>query len=403
MSGDTLPTFSIPSRRHRARSRGQSLVEFALVIPALMILLMFAIDFGRVYLGWVNLQNMTRIAANFAANNADGFNPVDPAVQNRYRTQVAHDAKAINCKPPDPIPDPVFASGTDIGDLVLVHIDCQFQVITPVMSSVLGGTVLVSAESSFPIKTGIVGTVPGGGGGAPVAAPVADFAGSPGSGYKPLVVQFTDTSTNFPTSWVWSFGDGGTSFVQNPSHTYTSAGTYSVSLTASNTGGVDSRTRSGYIVVVDPPTSGPIPEFTATPRSGQVPPSLNVAFTDTSTGGPTTWLWTFGDGATSTSRNPTHTYSSAGSYDVSLTVSNGTTTNTQTKNGFIVLVDRPCIVPNFAGTKRNNAQANWAAAGFTSTVTYRAGNGNYTINYQSLPGGQVNPPGGCGAIIQVGP
>ncbi|HEV8697941.1 MAG TPA: PKD domain-containing protein [Candidatus Limnocylindrales bacterium] len=398
-----MPGNSLPSRLERRRSRGQSLVEFALIVPALMLLLMFAIDFGRVYLGWVNLQNLTRIAANFAANNADGFSPIDPTVQSRYRTLVANDAKAINCTLPNPIPDPVFASGNDIGDLAQVHIDCRFGIITPIISSILGGDVLVSAESSFPVKAGIVGTVPGGGGGGPVAAPVADLVGSPASGYSPLLVQFTDTSTNFPTSWVWSFGDGGTSFVQNPTHTYAAAGTFTVTLTASNTGGVDSRTRSAYIVVVDPPTTGPIPEFTATPRSGQVPPSLNVAFTDTSTGGPTTWLWTFGDGGTSTSQNPTHTYSTAGSYDVSLTVSDGTTSNTQTKVGYIVLVDRPCIVPNFAGTKRNNAQSNWAAAGFTTTVTYRAGNGNYTINYQSLPGGQVNPPGGCGAAIQVGP
>ena len=47
------------------------MVEFALVFPVILVLLMVAIDFGRVYLGWVNLQNMTRIAANFAANHAD--------------------------------------------------------------------------------------------------------------------------------------------------------------------------------------------------------------------------------------------------------------------------------------------------------------------------------------------
>lgn len=393
----------MPSRPDRTRSRGQSLLEFALIVPALMLLLMFAIDFGRVYLGWVNLQNMTRIAANFASSNADGFSPVDPAVQSRYRALVANDAKAINCTPPNPIPDPVFASGTDIGDLVLVHIDCRFRVITPVISSILGGDVLVSAESSFPIKTGIVGTVPGGGGGTPVAAPVASFVGSPQSGYKPLLVQFTDTSTNFPTSWVWSFGDGGTSFVQNPTHTYTTAGTYTVRLTASNTGGVDARTQSAYIVVADPPTAGPIPEFDGTPRSGQVPPSVTVTFTDRSSGSPTSWLWTFGDGQTSTLFNPTHTYSSAGTYDVSLRVSDGTTSNTQTKAGYIVIADRPCTVPNFAGTKKNSAQTAWSAAGFVSTVTYRPGNGNYTINYQSIPGGQLNPPGGCNAIIQVGP
>ena len=395
------------SRRHaRGRSRGQSLVEFALIIPALLLLLMFAIDFGRVYLGWVNLQNMTRVAANFAANNATKFtSPIDPAVQARYRELVANDAKAINCKTPSPIPDPVYASGTSIGDLVKVRIDCRFTVLTPIIGAVLGGEVLVSAETSFPVKSGIVGSVPGGGGAAPVAAPIADFVGSPSSGYVPLAVDFSDMSANGPSSWVWSFGDGATSFIQSPSHTYTTSGTYTISLTVSNTGGADSVTRSAYVEVVDPPTTGPIPEFSGTPRSGQVPPNLNVVFTDASAGSPTTWLWDFGDGGTSMSQNPTHAYAADGTYDVSLTVSDGTTQNTQTKQDYIVIADRPCIVPNFAGTHKNSAQATWNAppANFTTNVIFRSGNGNYTINYQSIPGGQANPPGGCSAIIEVGP
>ena len=54
--------------RHRRR-RGQSLVEFAIVLPILLYLTLVALDFGRVYLGWINLQSMSRIAANLAANN----------------------------------------------------------------------------------------------------------------------------------------------------------------------------------------------------------------------------------------------------------------------------------------------------------------------------------------------
>ena len=56
---------------------------------------------------------------------------------------------------------------------------------------------------------------------------MADFSGSPTSGDAPLDVQFTDLTTNSPTSWSWTFGDGGTSTAQNPSYTYTAAGTYS--------------------------------------------------------------------------------------------------------------------------------------------------------------------------------
>ena len=393
-------------RRHRGRqrSRGQSLVEFALVLPVLLLMTMIAIDFGRVYLGWVNLQNMTRVAANFAANNAPSWRaPIDAATQAKYRTLVANDAKAINCALPNPVPDPMFPTGTSNGDLVTVNFDCSFRVITPIISSILGGQIRVSASAVFPIKAGIVGSVPGGTGGAPVAAPVAAFVGSPQSGYAPLTVSFTDLSTNFPTGWVWSFGDSGISFDKNPTYTYTTPGIYDVSLTSSNTGGASSNSQSAYIEVLAPPTTGPIPEFTATPRSGQVPPNLSVAFTDASMGTPTSWLWDFGDGQTSTTQNPSHTYSAAGSYDVSLTVSNVTTTNVQVKAAYIVVSDRPCTVPNFAGTKKNNAQATWTSARFTTAVTFRTGSGNYTINYQSIQGGLANPPGGCNAPLAVGP
>ena len=67
-SGRVRDTAQPPSRRRR-RTRGQSLVEFALVLPILLFLTLVALDFGRIFLGYINIQNMARIAANFAANN----------------------------------------------------------------------------------------------------------------------------------------------------------------------------------------------------------------------------------------------------------------------------------------------------------------------------------------------
>lgn len=80
-------------------------------------------------------------------------------------------------------------------------------------------------------------------------APVAAFSGTPLSGTAPLSVTFTDASTNTPTSWSWDFGDTGTSTQQNPTHNYTAAGTYTVALTATNAGGSDVETKTGYITV----------------------------------------------------------------------------------------------------------------------------------------------------------
>ncbi len=79
----------------------------------------------------------------------------------------------------------------------------------------------------------------------------ADFFGTPTTGNVPLTVNFTDLTTGGPTSWLWTFGDSGTSFAQNPSHVYTSVGTYTVSLTASNAASSDTETKTNYIIVVD--------------------------------------------------------------------------------------------------------------------------------------------------------
>ena len=80
--------------------------------------------------------------------------------------------------------------------------------------------------------------------------PVADFSGGPLSGTAPLLVQFTDGSSGTPTSWQWSFGDGTNSTQQSPQHSYTQPGTYTVSLTASNTNGSNTRTRTSYVTVL---------------------------------------------------------------------------------------------------------------------------------------------------------
>lgn len=85
-----------------------------------------------------------------------------------------------------------------------------------------------------------------------VVIPVADFSGTPTSIQKGQSVQFTDLSQNSPTSWSWDFGDGKTSILQNPSNTYTVAGTYTVSLTATNSAGSDTEIKTGYITVKEP-------------------------------------------------------------------------------------------------------------------------------------------------------
>jgi len=85
----------------------------------------------------------------------------------------------------------------------------------------------------------------------PPPAPVAEFSGSPTSGTEPLTVSFTDLSTGSITSWSWTFGDGGTVTTENPSHQYTSAGTYTVSLTVTGPGGSDGETKTCVFIAPD--------------------------------------------------------------------------------------------------------------------------------------------------------
>jgi PKD repeat protein len=92
----------------------------------------------------------------------------------------------------------------------------------------------------------------------PDGAPTASFTASPTSGAAPLTVNFTDTSTGGPLSWAWEFGDGETATAQNPSHTYTTAGNYTVRLTVTNDDGSDSSTRR---ITVDPAGGGGSPEI----------------------------------------------------------------------------------------------------------------------------------------------
>ncbi|WP_292389921.1 PKD domain-containing protein [Methanosarcina sp. UBA5] len=163
--------------------------------------------------------------------------------------------------------------------------------------------------------------------------PVADFWSDTTSGEAPLKVQFFDGSTGSPTSGNWNFGDGVTSTKQSPIHTYTTAGTYTVTETVTNAAGKDAEIKTDYITVTAP-LQIPDADFSASKTSGEAP--LTVSFTDDSSGSPNTWQWNFGDSSdTLTEYNPTHTYTTAGTYTVTETVTNAAGKDTETKTNYI--------------------------------------------------------------------
>ncbi|MCH8318710.1 MAG: PKD domain-containing protein, partial [Bacteroidetes bacterium] len=123
--------------------------------------------------------------------------------------------------------------------------------------------------------------------------------------------QFTDLSSGSLTNWSWNFGDAVTSTQQNPAHPYSSAGIYNVILSVTTSAGcTDNITKS---VTVNP---NPAADFGAvTVCLGSV-----TQFSDLSLGNPVNWSWDLGDGSTSTLQNLDHTYTSAGTYNVNLSV-----------------------------------------------------------------------------------
>ncbi len=141
----------------------------------------------------------------------------------------------------------------------------------------------------------------------------ADFSLSSASACAGKIVNFIDNSSPGTNTWNWNFGDGSNSTVQNPTHSYLNAGTYTVILTVTNSVNGCSDTYTETIVVYPLPS----PSFTFTPSSGCAP--LDVSFTNTS-GGTGSFEWLFGDGGSFLGVSPTgHTYLNNGTYSVTLT------------------------------------------------------------------------------------
>jgi serine protease len=203
----------------------------------------------------------------------------------------------------------------------------------------------------------------------PSTLPIAaQFRAEPTSGGKPLLAKFINESTGNITGWLWDFGDGTTSNQENPHHTYQETCHYTVSLTVTGPNGSDTETKNNYINSFTP--WNPVADFEAKPSDGYFP--MRVQFTDLSTctatyayrwedgvsygsmdvaslGGITEWSWDFGDGETSTERNPVHTYQEAGRYTVSLSIIGPGGTSDKTRSEYIHTITPPSPVADFVG------------------------------------------------------
>jgi gliding motility-associated-like protein len=200
--------------------------------------------------------------------------------------------------------------------------------------------------------------------------PQSNFSADPRNACAYKSIQFTDNSTGNPNQWLWYFGDGGSSEIQNPDHQYNDTGYFPVTLIAINNGCADTISFPNEIHI-NPPVARFIHANTcANP--------LQVIFTDKSIGA-NTWYWDFGDGQTSTVENPTHNYPSAGIYTVALTVTNQLTGCSMTKTENVQIIKETANFISSDSVVCRNATVNFTALnnipGNISSYIWRFGDG----------------------------
>lgn len=145
-------------------------------------------------------------------------------------------------------------------------------------------------------------------------APEAEFTADAASVCAGATVTFTDQSANNPTSWAWNFGDGATSTDQNPTHAYATAGTYTVTLVATNDFGEDTETKTNYITVnANPTVSIVAPQAYCAGETAQINATVS---------GATSYSWSGPNGYTASTQNVSianATANNSGTYTITVT------------------------------------------------------------------------------------
>ena len=252
-------------RRRQPRSRGQSLVEFAIILPIMLLFLAAVIDLGRVFYATITLNNAAREGAFQAAQTPDSFDQGQPCntatnlVTCRVQLESKDSGVSIAATDIDMTCNPGSCAPAS-GNTVQVDVTGQFTLVTPLLSMFFGGQTIPMAASAIAqieyLPDPNTATLPPG--------PVAQIQISASD----LTVEFDGSSSSGdPDVYVWDFGDGDSATGANVTHTYAAPGTYTVTLTVVNLAGEDSDSQAFIVGTPTPTPTGSVePTATATPE-----------------------------------------------------------------------------------------------------------------------------------------
>jgi PKD repeat protein len=328
-----------PSRTRRASSRGQSLVELALIAPVFLILLMTAIDLGRLMYSQITITNAAKEAALVASQGgtwqanqpcSDTNTVMCGALTEAQDGFVVVEQTRVTLTPKTCEANATYPSGGP--PTVAVEVNSPFRLLTPIIGSIVGSNIVLRSTANAECLAVPAVTFPS------LPSPIAAFTAAPMSGTAPLTVTFNASGSSSPgatiASYSWSFG--GSAVTAN--NTFP-AGTHTVVLTVTDSRG-QSDTASATITVTGGgggPTPTPTPtcpsvSFTATPKNAN---QHSVDFSGSISDGSNGWAWVWSGAFNDSGQNlNNHKFPAAGTYSVTLTATKGpcapTTTQTVT-------------------------------------------------------------------------
>jgi Flp pilus assembly protein TadG len=300
-------------RARRARRRGQALVEFALIVPILLFMLVIAIDFGRLFFSYIQINNAAREGAAYAMYSPTDVATITSRAQQETNAQKQSGESAINVttacvdQAGTTIACSLATGGPGAGNRITVSVNEDFTFLTPMVGGFFGGGLEMDASATSVVTDyapSSGGTPPG-----PCSLPVASFTVVVTSGLSVIA----NPSSSTPDSGIcsisgfnWTWGDPSDPANEEPgeatskAHTFLAAGTYTITLEVTNQAGSDTASRLVTVPEAPPPTcTAPTANFTFTTQGNGA--NKTWTYTDTSTVADTVncpitaWLWTFTD------------------------------------------------------------------------------------------------------------